>query len=278
MLHTTNTTTRRPKNGFTLIELLVIIAIIAILAAILFPVFARARENARRTSCISNLKQLGLGIMQYTQDYDESMPTSGTNGLRGFGGRIFPYVKSKQVFACPSDSGPDTTSATRGKISYAGNNNIATVNGGNNAPPLITVFAEPSRTVMFSEIVAPGHFAEFLNPQEYDTPSTDGGKPQPQNSTNTIKNEMGATAGRPFSATWTQSETGRHLDGSNFCFVDGHVKWLRGESVSSGRTNYAPNCNQDNTPAVAGCSSGTRAAGTNGLVNGVKPAATFGVY
>ena len=64
----------RKKFGFTLIELLVVFAIIAILAAILFPVFARARENARRASCQSNLKQIGLGIMQYTQDYDEKMP------------------------------------------------------------------------------------------------------------------------------------------------------------------------------------------------------------
>ena len=67
-------TLHHKRSGFTLIELLVVIAIIAILAAILFPVFARARENARRTSCVSNLKQIGLGIMQYTQDYDERYP------------------------------------------------------------------------------------------------------------------------------------------------------------------------------------------------------------
>src|SRR5687767_10691477 len=71
---TRSTTTR--KTAFTLIELLVVIAIIALLAAILFPVFARARENARRAGCQSNLKQIGLGIMQYSQDYDELMPSS----------------------------------------------------------------------------------------------------------------------------------------------------------------------------------------------------------
>lgn len=74
--------TRYHRKAFTLIELLVVIAIIAILASILFPVFARARENARRTSCVSNLKQLGLGMMQYTQDYDERYP-------RGYWGSTF---------------------------------------------------------------------------------------------------------------------------------------------------------------------------------------------
>jgi len=131
--------THRVKRAFTLIELLVVIAIIAILAAILFPVFARARENARRASCMSNLKQIGLGIMQYVQDYDEKYPiawygptypggyqtdlqtepgtpgmffkqcTSGTCGANltnwlTWKDMIFPYVKSVQVFVCPSSS------------------------------------------------------------------------------------------------------------------------------------------------------------------------------
>src|SRR4028118_1234439 len=97
------------QKGFTLIELLVVIAIIAILAAILFPVFARARENARRASCQSNLKQIGLGVMQYTQDYDEKLPNNfyGTVGVDidpKWVDVIQPYVKSTQLFTCPSDS------------------------------------------------------------------------------------------------------------------------------------------------------------------------------
>lgn len=96
------------KEGFTLIELLVVIAIIALLAAILFPVFARARENARRTACQSNLKQIGLGIMQYTQDYDERLPTDWNFGAAdeasNWMARINPYVKSTQLFVCPSNS------------------------------------------------------------------------------------------------------------------------------------------------------------------------------
>ncbi len=98
---------QRSARGFTLIELLVVIAIIAILAAILFPVFARARENARRTSCLSNLKQIGLGMMQYSQDFDEKFPTirnltTGQSGFYTWDAAIMPYVKSKQVFMCPS--------------------------------------------------------------------------------------------------------------------------------------------------------------------------------
>src|SRR3954470_18379090 len=89
-------------QAFTLIELLVVIAIIAILAAILFPVFGRARENARRSSCQSNLKQIGLGIMQYTQDYDERMPPRRTtNQTESFRTLVFPYIKSTQLFVCP---------------------------------------------------------------------------------------------------------------------------------------------------------------------------------
>ncbi|MBC8136782.1 MAG: prepilin-type N-terminal cleavage/methylation domain-containing protein [Fibrella sp.] len=118
---------KRTPRAFTLIELLVVIAIIAILAAILFPVFAQARDKARQASCLSNEKQIGLGFMQYVQDYDETFPTAyqykanvwGTGGLLGNGTNggssggythwslyIWPYVKSEQVFRCPSDKTP----------------------------------------------------------------------------------------------------------------------------------------------------------------------------
>lgn len=99
---------KRIHSAFTLIELLVVIAIIAILAAILFPAFARARENARKASCQSNLKQIGLGIMQYGQDYDETMVPGGIDyGNPKWQMLVQPYVKSVQLFKCPSDSSND---------------------------------------------------------------------------------------------------------------------------------------------------------------------------
>jgi prepilin-type N-terminal cleavage/methylation domain-containing protein/prepilin-type processing-associated H-X9-DG protein len=106
---------RTRKVGFTLIELLVVIAIIAILAAILFPVFAQAREKARQISCLSNTKQIGLGLAMYVQDYDEQMPAANAaiNAINGgqcsvipYEDQIAPYIKSKPLFVCPSDSLP----------------------------------------------------------------------------------------------------------------------------------------------------------------------------
>ena len=99
------TSNSRGLRAFTLVELLVVIAIIAILAAILFPVFARARENARRTSCLSNLKQIGLGFLQYTQDYDEAYPLSSypTTNV-SWTTSTQPYIKSLQIYRCPSDN------------------------------------------------------------------------------------------------------------------------------------------------------------------------------
>jgi len=96
----------RNRYGFTLIELLVVIAIIAILAAILFPVFAQAREKARQITCASNLKQMGLALIQYNQDYDETFPQKGMSGKGGYTASwqtmIMPYLKSTEVFVCPS--------------------------------------------------------------------------------------------------------------------------------------------------------------------------------
>ncbi|HCU34684.1 MAG TPA: hypothetical protein DGT21_04320 [Armatimonadetes bacterium] len=112
----------RSARGFTLIELLVVIAIIAILAAILFPVFARAREKARQSTCLSNVKQISLGILMYVQDYDERMPMLYSNnpgvGSCGIEYFIQPYVKSYGVFNCPSSDMERSATATYGSYSY----------------------------------------------------------------------------------------------------------------------------------------------------------------
>src|SRR5437763_15204405 len=96
---------RRQSVGFTLIELLVVIAIIAILAAILFPVFAQAREKARQASCGSNTRQIGLGILMYVQDYDEHFPFGGWRpndiGTDEWQNSTAPYIKNKGIFRCP---------------------------------------------------------------------------------------------------------------------------------------------------------------------------------
>src|SRR5689334_16181878 len=105
----------RSRQGFTLIELLVVIAIIAILAAILFPVFARAREQARKTTCLSNMKQIGLSLGMYLQDYDEVFPPGGLKvwevtkktDRNLLAVQLQPYTKNLQIFHCPSDSGWD---------------------------------------------------------------------------------------------------------------------------------------------------------------------------
>ncbi|MDR3708600.1 MAG: DUF1559 domain-containing protein [Capsulimonadaceae bacterium] len=147
-------------GAFTLIELLVVIAIISILAAILFPVFATAREKARQTACLSNAKQLGLAIVQYTQDYDETEPSGG--GVNWFGqgcgwaGQIYPYVKSTQAFLCPDD----ITSNVGSIVSFGYNANCVVLNG--SASPYTPAgvnlgkFTAPGKTVILFEVANNG--------------------------------------------------------------------------------------------------------------------------
>jgi len=218
------------RIGFTLIEILVTIAIIAILAAILFPVFARARENARRASCMSNLKQIGLGIMQYTQDYDERMPS---NYVRvGTGGSIYkywpdllqPYVKSYQVFVCPSDSDPITQIHNRG----AGDPN-----------PLIVSYAPNGVRACSAADMASLHFPAVSNstaPILYaglsqsivglEEPSTTILITEKQADTGSIAN-IDDCNNTDLAPDATREVPARHLDGTNFLFADGHAKWLQ---------------------------------------------------
>jgi prepilin-type N-terminal cleavage/methylation domain-containing protein/prepilin-type processing-associated H-X9-DG protein len=146
---------RKSPKGFTLIELLVVIAIIAILAAILFPVFAQAREKARQISCASNMKQLSLGVIQYTQDYDEMYPIGVIDGCQWGGGcggtwnwaqMVSPYLKATGVYGCPDDPGsgnvqqPAAANAWKGYVmSYAANGYQSWVAGNGYAGGLVGV-------------------------------------------------------------------------------------------------------------------------------------------
>lgn len=209
----------RTKKAFTLIELLVVIAIIAILAAILFPVFARARENARRASCQSNLKQIGLGVLQYSQDYDEKMiytyvlhygPSGNYLGYNRWQDLVQPYIKSYQIVICPSDPTPaqDTTLAGDLKSSYASNTVTqidattyvsSPMNNSYRPPTALAAFDEPSTTIMILD----SNYIEM-----YDYTMTDWGAD-------------------PAVTPTTSRVAKRHLEGANFLFVDGHVKWQR---------------------------------------------------
>ena len=167
------------RGGFTLIELLVVIAIIAILAAILFPVFQRVRENARRTACLSNMKQLGLAFTQYNQDNDELMPSAvkgpgGVNKLGGwnyytqFGngtnpavfdvtqGSIYTYVKSKAVFICPDDSPGQTAGNSYAYSSCAAQYSPVGLTNFYAPGKALSQFDNPSGTLLLTEEAAGG--------------------------------------------------------------------------------------------------------------------------
>jgi prepilin-type N-terminal cleavage/methylation domain-containing protein/prepilin-type processing-associated H-X9-DG protein len=230
---------RRP--GFTLIELLVVIAIIAILAAILFPVFAQAREKARQSSCLSNMKQLGLAFMMYAQDYDERFPNGGLERGCGGGpggaltddqlltgilsawvpsgswhtrpnwdlanGALFPYVKNRGVYGCPSDGG---LSNHRG-LSYSMNGYLSPFY------PLAAIDTPASIALLVDQGMGdPQGLAAGLT---IASEITDGWFvswwcPQPPLST-----PSGCLGIEPIAIV--------HSGGGNLNFCDGHAKWLR---------------------------------------------------
>ncbi len=219
---------KRKSKGFTLIELLVVIAIIAILAAILFPVFARARENARRASCMSNLKQIGLGLMMYVQDYDERMPMNGYCGggvCASWRMQLQPYIKSTQVFVCPSNSNTGTNSGALPGVSpissdYSANLSTAGIFGGyNTAGPTLAAIQSPSTTFFVVET------NDKVDDWYFNVTSS------------VSKFANGLFAG--------------HLGTSDYLFGDGHVKSLR-PSATMGTTSGSNMWAADNEPFVDG--------------------------
>jgi prepilin-type N-terminal cleavage/methylation domain-containing protein/prepilin-type processing-associated H-X9-DG protein len=226
---------RRSRRGFTLIELLVVIAIIAILAAILFPVFARARENARRASCQSNLKQMGLAVLQYTQDYDEGFPpayaanatVTPPDGIYWFGDAtnwvwpqiLHPYHKSIQVFVCPSGAG-------NVKTPYAGHYgcNTALMPFGTASKKLTDIQSSATTFLMMDAGPYGVGYGDATNPQGsfWYTPGA--------GAANGLATSAGCNTGAAAmnAALVSDCQTGRHFDGGNAAYADGHVKWLKG--------------------------------------------------
>jgi prepilin-type N-terminal cleavage/methylation domain-containing protein/prepilin-type processing-associated H-X9-DG protein len=190
------------RKGFTLIELLVVIAIIAILAAILFPVFARAREKARQASCQSNLKQIALGCLMYFQDYDESTQNhcnnSGEDTITGFTdcwmGVTMPYVKNQQIWRCPSKNAD---------WSYGWD-----LRGLDRKP--LGRFTVPAEKMLVSE-----HDSHGGGYFRYQTCCTNAG------ATDSHVAGHDVAGGGP----------APHNDGCNAAFLDGHVKWMKSTTM-----------------------------------------------
>lgn len=215
------------RRGFTLIELLVVIAIIAILAAILFPVFAKAREKARQSSCLSNVKQIMLANLSYAQDYDELLPqlyrTGGPYGYVPWTAAIAPYIKNEQIFVCPSNSFNHCT--TVGRWAYVlwhdywpNSYGYNTWNGGGNADAMPWDPYSGSQGMALGQIKRPSEVIHIGDNHQdcYQMYWTDS---------NFVDN-FNVSPNRP------------HNEGGNFAFVDGHAKWLKTLTNENFAANY----------------------------------------
>lgn len=301
------------RRGFTLIELLVVIAIIALLAAILFPVFASARETARKTSCLSNTRQLGLGFLAYTSDNDEQMmrgvDRAAHYGL-GWAGELYPYVKSAAVFACPDDL--TKTALPFVPVSFVLNENLSTD---------VTVYGLPRQmNGALSYLTAPASTVVLYEGtgMQANLAAADGDDASPHaTSTNTlygscvsngqddlgvyapgassdyntpassVMDAQGASfgerrAGSPNAATRSDaplSARPRHGLGTNFLAADGHAKWLPSDLVSTGYTPDTANQPQTTSACAIG-GPGLCAATTDNMTlpSGRKAALTFSAW
>lgn len=236
------------RPGFTLIELLVVIAIVALLAAILFPVLSRARENARRSSCQSNLKQIALGLLQYAQDYDERLPSYNVyqpdpaqplynpTGGPWYHEMVQPYVKSYQVFRCPSVG--KNSSVTQTNMSYplygmpgedTNLTNASCTYVYDREGCHMSAIKEVSRTFMLCES---RHNLALTNP-----PDAGNGNALVEFNNSTLwVGSTGVWSGtKPETLTTNHFAHDRHFEGASVAFADGHVKWIKSGDNSDWR-------------------------------------------
>jgi prepilin-type N-terminal cleavage/methylation domain-containing protein/prepilin-type processing-associated H-X9-DG protein len=292
---TTRNNQLRSSQGFTLIEILIVVAIIALLAAILFPAFARARDKARQAACASNLKQLGMAFVQYTQDYDEYYPPGisniSTNTYtqtfgHGWGAQLYPYVKSPAAYTCPNvykvtlPVGGSYPTPPMYFMDYALNSAVTVIWDSNNygAGRAMTRFNVPAKTVMLFEVsgnaqadLMPGGGQESTgdsnNPGDYWSPAGIGIDDKLITRASTFAGGSAYATGCLGKRTGSNcpidvkdgkflATTGWHSEGANYLLGDGHVKWYRGENVSPGYAAALTGNNQVNT-------SPERAAGTS---------------
>jgi prepilin-type N-terminal cleavage/methylation domain-containing protein/prepilin-type processing-associated H-X9-DG protein len=235
--------TSQQREAFTLIELLVVIVIISILAAILFPVFARARENARRASCMSNLKQIGLAIMQYTQDYDEKFPIAWrtksiklpynnfTSSYVTWVDQIYPYVNNLQVFQCPSQSfspnGGSSPAMMHVVTPFAYNYNQ------HKAETTATGSAAAVGDTGFSFLPATGTGTSLAAVEDPSGTiivfdgwgSMDSGGWYAKDLASLINGITPTPSPSPLGISTYIKLARRHMDGMNVLYSDGHVKW-----------------------------------------------------
>ncbi len=251
---------RTKNSAFTLIELLVVIAIIAILAAILFPVFAQAREKARQTACLSNTKQLGLGIMQYVQDYDETYPLGGFSSGTGAIGAgqsatdrwykaISPYTKNTLIRSCPSAKvavEPNSTYTTN----YGIHSDIAKfISSATSAPSL--AMADITNTAG-TLLLADAQTVDLATVNRTD--STTWLKAETNSAVDwDIKGLRFVLNGPSYFTTTSNSNarwpSPRHVGGTNIAYCDGHSKWMKIEQltgVSPARPNGWPRLDPNN--------------------------------
>lgn len=219
---------RAAKRGFTLIEILVVIAIISLLAGLLFAGFSRARENGRKTNCLSNLRQLQMATMQYVNINDETMPLrfadfepanntwEPAKGEKAWTEALQPYIQNTQVFNCPSEGSGATSDPTTNFTDYAYNRALSNLDNNTAGPRTLADISDSEKTIMFLE-----------------TPPGD-----PTNSRPETLNHNGLLTG---AAALTNTKLARHLSGSNFAFCDGHVKWYAAESDTESSKIYAAN-------------------------------------